>query len=116
MCSFQVLVETITFGDQLLPPLSESLFFDLNLLGETLPESLFLFLELGVVELSGLALAKLAGLHLLSAVNFVVLPVVFILDFGDTPAISSASDDAAIGSLHILLATDHGKWHSGLKY
>lgn len=68
----EILVETVALGDELLLPLAETLFLDLDLLGETLSESLLLFLELGVVELSGTSLAELAGLHLLSAVSLVV--------------------------------------------
>lgn len=53
-------------------PLSEPRFLGLDLLGEPLPELLFLLLELGVVELLHLGLAKLAGLHLLLAVVLIV--------------------------------------------
>ena len=39
--------------------------------------------------------------------------VVFVLDFGDTPAVLAALDDAAVGGLDVFLGADHGEWHSG---
>lgn len=56
----------------MLLPLAETGFLGLDLLSEALAESLFLLLELGVVELLDLRLAELARLHLLLAVVLVV--------------------------------------------
>lgn len=53
-------------------PLPETRLFSLDLLGEALPELLFLLLELGVVQLLDLGLAELPGLHLLLTVVLVV--------------------------------------------
>src|ERR1700712_5042005 len=68
----EILIETVALGNELLLPLSESLLLDLDLLGEALAEGLFLLLVLGVVQLAGAGLAKLARLHLLGAVCLVV--------------------------------------------
>lgn len=130
----EILVETVALGDELLLPLTETLLLDLDLLGETLSESLLLFLELGVVELSGTSLAELAGLHLLSAVSLVVqllggvnkvehvcsdqdraelleIAVVLILNLGNTPRVLSALDNAAITGLDVLLGADNSERH-----
>lgn len=48
----------------MLLPLSETGFLCLDLFGEPLPESLFLLLELGVLELPRLLFAKFAHFHL----------------------------------------------------
>ena len=56
----------------MLLPLSEPGLLCLDLLRETLAKSLFLFLELGVVELLDLGLAILPGLHLLLTVVLIV--------------------------------------------
>ena len=56
----------------MLLPLPEPGLLRLDLLGEALPESLLLLLELGVLELAGLLLARLAHLHLRVAVVLVV--------------------------------------------
>lgn len=132
----EILVEAVTLGDELLLPLAEALFLDLNLLSETLAEGLFLFLKLGVIELAGAGLAKLARLHLLSAVSFVVkllgrvdeiehvganqngskllkVAVVLVFDFGNAPRVLTALDDASVGGLDVLFGTDHSKRHSG---
>lgn len=53
-------------------PLSEPGLLGLDLLGEPLAERLLLFLELGVIELLDLGLAKLARLHLRLSVVLVV--------------------------------------------
>ena len=68
----QILVKAITLSNELLLPLSEPLLLDLDLLGKALPEGLLFLLELGVVQLPWAGLAKLACLHLLSAVGLVV--------------------------------------------
>lgn len=134
----EILIETIALSNELLFPLSEALLLDLDLLSEPLPQSLLLLLELGVVELPGPGLAKLARLHLLCAVGFVVLllgrvdevehvgadqdgshllevAVLLVLDLGHTPRVLTALDDAAIAGLDILLGADDGKRHSGHK-
>jgi len=56
----------------MLLPLPEASFLRLDLLGEPPAKLLLFLLELGVVELLHLALAILAGLHLLLAVVFIV--------------------------------------------
>jgi hypothetical protein len=56
----------------MLLPLSKSSFLHLDLLRKPLSQQLFLFLELGVVELLDLGLAKLARLHLGLTVQLVV--------------------------------------------
>ncbi len=136
MGRLKVLVETVSFGNKLLLPLSEALLLDLNLLGETLAESLLFLLVLGVVQLARSGFAKLASLHLLSAVGFVVeffcrmdeiqhvgadqdraelleIAVVLVLDLGNTPRVLSPLDNATVGGLHILLRADHGERHGG---
>lgn len=70
--AFQILVESVTLADELLLPLSEAVFLDLYLLGESFSERFFLLLELGVIQLSWPSLAELSGLHLLCSVCFVV--------------------------------------------
>ena len=110
----------ITLRDELLLPLSESLLLDLDLLGESLlRRALFLFLELGVVQLSWSSLAELAGLHLLGAVCLVVrffggvdeiqhvgsnqdgaelleVAVVLVLNLCNTPRVLATLDDAPV--------------------
>lgn len=39
--------------------------------------------------------------------------MIFILDFGDAPAVLAALDDTAVGGLDVFLRADHGEWHSG---
>ena len=56
----------------MLLPLPEACLFRFDLLSEALTKRLLLFLELGVIELLDLGLAKLAGLHLLLTVVLVV--------------------------------------------
>ena len=56
----------------MLLPLAETGLLGLDLLREALAQRLFLLLELRVIELLNLALAKLARLHLLLAVVLVV--------------------------------------------
>lgn len=136
MGGLQILVEAVPLGNELLLPLSEALLLDLDLLGESLAQSLLLFLELGVVQLPGARLAEFPRLHLLCAVGLVVLllggvdqvqhvgsdqdraqlleiAVVLVLHLRDTPGILTALDDAVVLSLHILLGSDHGKRHGG---
>ena len=132
----EILVESVALGDELLLPLAETLLLDLDLLGEALAQSLFLLLELGVVELSGTGLAELASLHLLSSVCLVVkllggvdevehvgsdengselleVAVVLVLNFGNTPRVLTSLDDASVASLDILLGTNDGEGDSG---
>lgn len=133
---FEVFVEAIALGNELLLPLSESLFLDLDLFGETLAQGLLFLFELRVVQLAGTGFAKLARLHLLSAVSLVVqllsgvneiehvgsdkdrsqlleVAVVFILDFGNTPRVLTALDDATVAGLDVLLGTNDGEGHGG---
>jgi hypothetical protein len=132
----QILVEAVPLRDELLLPLPEPCLLLLDLLCEPLPQVLLLFLKLGVVELSGTGLAKLAGLHLLRAVRLVVLllgrvdqiqhvgadqdaaellevTMILVLNLGNSPRVLSALHDAAVRGLHILLAADDGERHGG---
>jgi hypothetical protein len=132
--ALQIFVQAISLRDQLLFPMSEPLFFNLDLLRESLPQTLFLFLKLGVIQFSRSGLTKLSRLHLLSTVCFIVLllggvneiehmsadenraelfevAVVFILNLGDAPGILTTLDNATICGLHILLGANNGKWH-----
>jgi hypothetical protein len=134
----EILVEAVALGDELLLPLAETLLLDLDLLGKALAERLLLFLELGVVELSGTDLAELASLHLLGTVGLVVqflgcmnevehvsanqngaqllkVTVILVLDLGNTPRVLSSLDNATIGALNILLGADNSEWHSSHK-
>jgi len=135
MCALQILVQAITLTDKLLLPLSETVLLNLNLLREPLSEVLFLFLKLGVIKLSWSRLTEFTGLHLLSAVGFVVrffggvdeiqhvssdengaefleVAVVLVLDLGDSPGVLAAFDDTAIAGLDVFLGADDGEWHS----
>lgn len=130
----EVLVEAVPLGNELLLPLPETLLLDLDLLGEALAESLFLLLELGVVELAGTGLAELAGLHLARAVDLVVVlfgcvdevehvganengpellevAVLLVLHLGNTPAVLTTLDSPAVRSGDVLLATNDGEGH-----
>lgn len=134
MSGFQILVESVSLGDELLLPLSESLFLDLDLLGESLPQRFFLFLELGVVQLPRTSLAEFPSLHLLRTVGLVVLffggvneiqhvgtdqdrtelleiAVILVLDFGNTPGILTTLDNTVVTGLDVLLGSDHGERH-----
>lgn len=130
----EVLVEAISLRDKLLLPLPEALLLDLDLLSEALAKSLFLLLELGVVQLARTCLAELAGLHLAGAVGLVVVlfgcvdevehvcanedgpellevAVLLVLHLGDTPAVLTTLDSPAIRSRHIALAADDRERH-----
>lgn len=132
----EILVETVALRDELLLPLPESLFLDLDLLGKALAESLLLFLELGVVELPRAGLSKLPSLHLLCAVCLVVVllggvdqvehvradkdgsellevAVFLVLNLSYTPRVLSALDSAAVVRLDILLRANDGERHGG---
>ena len=138
MGTLQILIQTITLTNKLLLPLSEPMLLNLNLLSESLSQRLFLLLELGVVKLTRSGLTEFASLHLLSAIGFIVgffgsvdeiehvgsdedgtellkVAVVFVLDFGNSPAVLTTLDDPTIRGLDVFLGTDHGKWHSGHK-
>lgn len=126
VASLEILVETIALSDKLLFPLAEALLLHLDLLSEALAQSLLLFLELGVVQLPRAGLTELPGLHLPSAVCFVVVllgsvdqvkhvgadedgakllevAVLLVLHLGNTPGVLSALDGAAVVGLDILL-------------
>ncbi|KAH9822081.1 hypothetical protein Tdes44962_MAKER04756 [Teratosphaeria destructans] len=134
MAALQILVQAIPLGNQLLLPLPESLLFDLDLLCESLPERLLLFLELGVIQLPRPCLAKLPRLHLLRAVCFVVvlfsrvdevkhvradengaqlleIAVLLVLDFSDTPGVLTSLDSATIRRGNVALGADDGERH-----
>lgn len=130
----QVLVESVALGNELLLPLSESLFLNLDLLRKSLAERLFLLLEFGVVQLAWTSLAKFAGLHLLCAVCLVVVllsgvdevehvctdedsaellevAVLLVLYFSNTPGVLPALDGASVVGLDILLGSNDREWH-----
>lgn len=130
----QVLVQAIPLIDQLLLPGPESLLLDLDLLSEAFPQSLFLLLELGVVQLSWSSFAKLASLHLLATICLVVvffssvdqvqhvitdehgselaeITVFLVLDLGDTPRILATLDSTAVCGGDVLLGSYHREWH-----
>lgn len=132
--ALKVLVEPVTLADKFLLPLAETVLFNFDLLGKSLPQALFLLLEFRVVELSWSGFAKLPGLHLLGSVGLVVrllrgvnqikhvgadqnrpellkVAVIFVLNLGHTPRILTTFDNAAITSLDILLRADDGEWH-----
>lgn len=134
VCALQVLVETVSLRNELLLPLSEALFLDLDLLREALAQSLFFLLELGVVQLAGTRLAKLPRFHLAGTVSLVVLlfggvdeiqhvgtdqdraelleiTVVLVLNLCDTPDVLTAFDNTAIVGLDVLLRTNNREWH-----
>jgi hypothetical protein len=136
MSSLQILVETVALGDELLLPLSETLFLHLDLLCETLAQVFLLFLELGVVQLARTGLAELSRLHLLSTISLVVrllggmdevqhvspdengtqlleIAVILVLHFGYTPGILAALDNLALVVLDVLLGSNDGEWHGG---
>ena len=132
----EVLVEAVPLGDELLLPLPEALLLDLDLLGKALAESLFLLLELGVVQLPGAGLAKLPCLHLLCAVCLVVVllggvdevkhvssdqdstellevTVLLVVHLNHTPRVATTADLAAFGSLNLGVGADDGKGNLG---
>lgn len=100
---FEVLVEAVALGDELLLPLSESLLLDLDLLGEALAQSLLLLLELGVVQLSGAGLAELARLHLLSAVSLVMQ---LLGGVDEIQHVSSDKDGSELLEVAVVLVLD----------
>lgn len=130
----QIFVEAVALGDKLLLPLSESLFFDLDLLGEALAKVLFLLLELGVVQLAWSSFSEFPGLHLLGTVRFVVrllgsvdevkhvgtdkdgselleVAVVLVLDLGNTPSVLATLYHLAFVVLDVLFGANNGEWH-----
>jgi len=134
MCGFQVLVETVSLGNEFLLPLAEPLLLHLDLLCETLPQGFLFFLEFGVVQLPGSGLAKFPRLHLLCTVRLVVLllggvdevehvganknrtqllevAVVLILDLSNTPSVLTTLNDTVVVGLDIFLGSNHGVGH-----
>jgi hypothetical protein len=94
----------------MLLPLPKPGFFRLNLLREPLPQHLFLLLELGVVELLNLRLAKLARLHLLLAVSLVVA----VLGRGDEVEHVSADEERAkLLEVAVLFILDYRQCKEG---
>lgn len=125
----QILVESVALGNELLLPLSESLFLHLDLLCESLAERLFFLLEFGVVQLAWTSLAEFARLHLLCTVCLVVvflgrvnkvehvcadkdgaefleIAVLLVLDLSNTPCVLTTLDSASVVGLNILLGSD----------
>lgn len=136
MCGFQVLVEAVSLGNELLFPLAEPLLFHLDLLCETLPQGFLFFLELGVIQLPGSGLAKFPRLHLLCTVRLVVLlfggvdevehvgadknrtqllevAMVLILDFSNAPSVLATLNDTVIVGFDIFLGSNHSVGHGG---
>jgi hypothetical protein len=134
VAGFEVLVQTVALSDELLLPGTEALLLDLDLLCETLAQSLFLLLKLGVIKLAWPGFAELAGLHLLCAVGLVVVllcgvdqvkhvgadqygaqllevAVLLVLNLSDTPGVLSTLHAATVGSGDVLLGTNDGEWH-----
>lgn len=135
---FEILVEAVALGNELLLPLSESLLLDLDLFGETFAQGLLFLLEFGVVQLARTGFAELARLHLLSAISLIMqllgsvnkvqhvgsdqdgaqllkVTVFFVFHLGNTPAVLAALDDATIAGFDILLGTNDGEGHGGHK-
>jgi hypothetical protein len=69
---FQVFVESVSFGNEMLLPLSESLLLQLDLLGKSPSKGFFLLFELGIVQLLDFGLSELTGLHLCLSICFVM--------------------------------------------
>lgn len=134
MSTFQILIQTITFGNQFLFPLSEPVLFNLDLLGKSLPQVFFLFLEFGIVQFPQSGFPELPGLHLTSAVrlvvrlfrrmdkiqhmsadedrsNFLKIAVILVLNLGHSPQVLSSFDDATVARLDIFLRPDDGEGH-----
>ena len=135
VCRFQVLVEAVALGNEVLLPLAEAALLELHLVGELAPERVFLLLEARVVELLHLALTELARLHLGLTVVFIVLlfgagdqikhvradkqrtqllevTVVLVLDLRNTPGVLTATDDTAVERAHVLVAANHTERHA----
>lgn len=136
MGSFQILVEAVALGDELLLPLPETLLLHLDLFCETFAQAFFLFLELGVVQLARTGLAELPRLHLLSTISLVVrflggmdevehvgtdenrtklleVAVILVFDFGYTPGVLATLDNLALVVLDVLLGSNNGERHGG---
>ena len=118
----------------MLLPLPEARLLRLDLLREPLPERLLLLLELGVVELLDLGLAKLASLHLLLPIELIVsilgrsdeiehvgsneqrtelaeVGMLLILDFGHAPEVLTTLDGPAVGRDDVGRAADDRERH-----
>ena len=131
---FEVLVETIALGNEVLLPLTEAAFLELDLVRKLAAERLFFLLEAWVFKPLDAWLAVLARLHLCLAVVFVVevlgvgnqvehvrsdqegaqlfkVAVVLVFDLGHTPKIFTATDDASIVRAHVLGAADNAERH-----
>ena len=132
--ALEVFVEAVALADELLLPLPEPVLLDLDLLGEPLPQALLLLLEFGVVECPRPGLAEFPGLHLRGAVGLVVLffgrvdqvkhvcpdedgtqllevAVILVLNFGNTPRVLAALDNAAVTGLDVLLGANDSEGH-----
>ena len=88
----------------MLLPLPEPGLLRLDLLGEALPESLLLLLELGVLELAGLLLARLAHLHLRVAV---VLVVELLSRRDEVEHVSADEEGAELAEVAVVLVLDY---------
>jgi hypothetical protein len=135
VAAFEILVEAVAFRDELLLPQPEALLLDLDLLGKALAKSLFLLLELGVVELTRAGFAELPRLHLLRAISFVMVllggvnqvehvgsdqdgaellevAVILVLNLSNAPGVLSTLHGATVVSLNVLLRTNDRERHS----
>lgn len=135
MSALEILIQTISFGNELLLPLTEPVFLQFDLLCEALPQHFFLLLEFRIIQLSRTCLAKFSGFHLLGAVSFVVhlfggvdkiehvrpdqdrsqfleIAMFLVLHLCDAPRVLTSFEHAAVVGLHILFRSDHRKWHS----
>lgn len=115
-------------------PLAETSLLGLDLLRETLAQSLLLLLELRIIKLLNLPLPKLARLHLLLPIILIMnllrsrdeiqhesanqqraklleIAVRFVFDFGYAPEVFATFDDAAVGRLNVFGGADYGEGH-----
>jgi hypothetical protein len=83
--------------------LPEPALFGLDLFRETLPERLFLLLELGVIDPLGLAVARLTGLHLLLTI---VLVVQFLGHGDEVKHVSADKQRAQLAEVAVGLILD----------
>ena len=90
------------YTDMLLP-LPEPALFGLDLFREALPECLFLFLKLGVIDPLRLAVTRLAGLHLLLTI---VLVVQFLGHGDEVKHVSAYEQCAQLAEIAVGLVLD----------
>lgn len=134
MTLLQILIQPIAFRDKFLLPLPKPLLLNLNLLRKPLPQLLLLLLKLRIIQLPRPRLSKLACLHLLRPVGFIVrflrrvdeiqhvradedgaelfeVAVVFVFDFGDAPGVLAPFHLPAVWGRDVALAADYAEGH-----